>query len=192
MSPRHTTSCAIAALCWSRRIFWERQIRPWTQVRSCKGLTRLHFAAVLADEICSGGAAGHFALELFKSPPRLVLAIVHEPDGRIAGHWPTGNRHGILANRLIDVIIAGALAAGGPFEPDRRHRTGTDLRVAVGLAQLRRERLVLDHGFFRLAMGFGLFENAGNGRKRIVGGVALTQNLGLRIEQRGRELRYRR
>src|SRR6202023_1312282 len=125
-----------------------------------------------------------FSLALVKPPPPLLPPIVHEPDGRIAGHWPTGNRHGILANRLIDVIIAGALAAGGPFEPDRRHRTGTDLRVAVGLAQLRRERLVLDHGFFRLAMGFGLFEYAGNGRKRLVGGVALTQHLGLRSAQR--------
>src|ERR1700730_629657 len=144
---------------------------------------RLHFAAVFPDQICSGASSDHFAFELLKSLPRLVLAIVHEPDGRIRRHGPADDRLGVFADRLIDVICAIVLAADGPFEADRRHRAGTDFLITVSLGPLGSDRLLLDCGFFRIAMGFRLIEDAGDGRQRMIGWVALTQNSTLRSTQ---------
>ena len=60
----------------AKRIFSDNQL-------NCRRIDRLHLAAVFANQIRGRGASGHFALELVESPPRLGLAIVHEPDGRI-------------------------------------------------------------------------------------------------------------
>src|ERR1700738_1048944 len=67
---------------------------------------RLHFAAVFPDQICSGASSDQFAFELLKSLPRLVLAIVHEPDGRIRRHGPADDRLGVFAESLIAAICA--------------------------------------------------------------------------------------
>src|SRR6202165_2747357 len=144
---------------------------------------RLHFAAVFPDQICSGASSDHFALELLKSLPRLVLAIVHEPDGRIRRHGPADDRLGVFADRLIDIICALGLAADGPFETDRRHRAGTDFPVTVSLGPLGSDRLLPHCGFFRIAMGCRWIEDAGDGRQRMIGWVALTQNFNLRSTQ---------
>src|ERR1700722_8387473 len=150
------------------------EIRFWNESAAGR-LTGLHFAAVFANHARYRGASGHFAFQLFEPPPRLDFAVVHEADRRIPGHRPADNGRGILADGLVDIIFAAVGAAGRPFEANRRHRTRTGLRIAVGLDQPRIRRPFLKERLFRLAMGFRLIQNAGDGRERIVGRVALTQ-----------------
>jgi hypothetical protein len=56
---------------------------------------------------------------------------------------------------------------------------GSDPGVTVGLHHLGDDRRLLDHGLFRLAMGFRLIEDAGDGRQRMIGRVTLTRGFGL-------------
>src|SRR5260370_41925542 len=117
-------------------------------------MTTLNFAAVFPDQICSGAESDHFAFEPLKSLPRLVLAIVHESDGRIPRHRPADDRPRVFADRLIDIICAIVLAADGPFEADRRHRAGTDFLITVGFDPLVSNRLLPDLEVLPLALGF--------------------------------------
>ena len=73
--------------------------------------------------------------------PRLARAIVHQPDRGIRGQRTADHGRGILADRLVHIIFAIVLAANRPFEADRGHRAGADLRIALGLDHLGRSRL---------------------------------------------------
>jgi hypothetical protein len=53
--------------------------------------------------------------------------------------------------------------------------------IAIGLNQLGSNRLFLDRSLLRLGMGFRLIEDAGDGRQRVIGRVALTQSFSLQI-----------
>ena len=90
---------------------------------------------------------------------------------------------GILADGLVDIILA-IVEAHRPFETDRGHRSGTEPGVAVRLdaeegsegelpASLRWPTVLSDSRvrFFRL------IENAGDGRKRMIGRVALSSQV---------------
>src|SRR6202022_3856821 len=183
-SPRHTTSCAIAASISSRRIFWEHQVNPWR-------IDGLDFAAVVPDEIRSRASSGHFAFERLKTLPRLPLAFVPELYFGIPGHRAANNRHGIFADRLIHIIFAIVLAADSPYETDRCHGAGTELLITISGAPLRSDRGVPNPWLFRRVGRFRMIENAGDGRECIVGRVALNQDLNLRIlrHKQDRELR---
>src|SRR5580692_5596708 len=137
---------------------------------------QLHFAAVCPDKIARGGAvSGHLAFQELEPPSRLAFAIVNEFDRGVPGQRPAQDRPGNRADRLIDVIFAIVLAADRPSETNRFDRAGTGFRVALGLNRLRIDRLSLNRDRFRLAMGCRLIEDAGDGRERIIGRVAVAQ-----------------
>ncbi len=139
---------------------------------------RLAFAAVLPDKIRSRGASGHFASERLKSPPRLALAIVHQPDRGILRHRSADNRRGIFADRLIDIIFAIVLAANRPSETDRSHRAGADLVITARPRSVReRWASPQPRPFLGLAIGFRVIEDAGNRGERVIGRVAFAQNV---------------
>src|ERR1700687_3907123 len=125
-------------------------------------------AGVLADQIRHGGSSGHFVLEVLKSLPGLAFAIVGELHGGITGQWTADDRHGILADGLIHIILVVTLATDRPFESDRCNRARTDLLITTGLDQFGGDRLFLDFGFFRLAMEQRLIEDAGDRRERVL------------------------
>src|SRR6266851_2673878 len=185
-SRRPMTSCAIAASISPRRTFWERRIErhktDWSRLIGSRPI-ELYLAGVFADQIRRGGSSGHFALEVLKSLPGLAFAIVNELDGGITGQWPADDRHGILADRLIHIILVMTVAADRPFESDRCNRARTDLLITTGLDQFGGDRLFLDCGFFRLAMEQRLIEDAGDSRERMISRVAFTHNLSLQITQ---------
>src|ERR1700733_9894412 len=142
---------------------------------------RLHLAAIFPDQTGSRTSAGHFALQLLKSTPRLALALVDKPDRGIPGHGAADDGRRVLADRLVHIIVAIILASGRPLDCDPRHRGGPDLVIAIGLDQLDSNWLFLDHSLFRLGTNFRLIADAGNGRERMIGRVALTQNVSLQI-----------
>ena len=142
-------------------------------------LTGLNFAAVLADKMRGRATPDHFASQRLKSTPRLALAIVHELDRGIPGHRLAGNRHGVFADRLVDIIIAIVCAADRPFETDRGNRAGTDLLIAIGLDQLRRDGRFLNRRLSTLAMGFRLIADSRDDGERMIGRVALAQRVDL-------------
>src|SRR5215469_2998224 len=76
-------------------------------------------------------APDHLASDLFEAPPRILLTLVDEFDSRVRTHRTNNDRGQTLADRLIDKIFVVFAAPDRPFEADRLHRTGPDLRVAV-------------------------------------------------------------
>jgi uncharacterized protein len=143
-------------------------------------LAAVLFAAISSNQVRRRAASGHFAFQLLESLPRLVLAFVDQPDRGGLGQRTADNRQRIFTDGLIHVIFAAILAADGPPEPDRRHRAGADLVVTVGLHHLGDDgRRFLDRVFFRLAVGFRLIEDAGDGGQSMIGRVTLTHCFGL-------------
>ena len=61
---------------------------PWERgIRFALNQKPLQFVAVISDST-GRRSSRHFTLDLLKSSPRLALAFLSEPYGRIAGHRP--------------------------------------------------------------------------------------------------------
>src|ERR1700731_305047 len=163
-SRRPMTFCAIAAFLSSKRTFW---------VHPARKIDRLCFAAFVPAQIRGGALYDHFLLQLLKSEPGLALAIVGELDRGIPRHWPADDSHGIFPDGLVHIIFAIVLTADRPFETNCRHRAGTDPLIAIGGVPFRGECSVLSsYRLFRLTMGFGVIEDAGDRCQRTIGRVA--------------------
>ena len=127
------------------------------------------------------GLPGHFIVRFPDPSSRLFIdpyhggAIVDESDCGILRHRSATDGTGIIAEGLVHEVLVLGLPANAPFEAKRFHRTGTRLGIAVGL------HLGGDIGFLfgsrlvRLAGRGLLVEDAGDGRERMVGRVALAQ-----------------
>jgi hypothetical protein len=168
-----------------KKDFLERQIKP-------RLADELDLAAASADQTSRRAAAGHFASERLEPLSRLALAVVHKLHRGIPGHRPGHHRRGIFTDRLVHVIFAIVGAAYRPLETDRRHRTGPKFVIAVGAAAFGGDRRIINRRPFRAAMGLRMIEDTGDGRQRMIGRVALTQDLSLQISGENGESELRR
>ena len=117
-----------------RRIFWGR--RDNAPANPLRGYAS---AAVLAGQIGGGAASGHLALQLLEAPACVAFAIVDHLDRGFPRHRAGDDRSGILADGLVDIVVA-IVEADRPLETDRGHRAGTVLGVSVRLDRRRRRR----------------------------------------------------
>src|SRR3954451_18911972 len=89
----------------------------------------------------------HFALDAFEAPSRFAFALVDDFDRGIFRHRSAADRHRIIANGFVDVIVALVVAPHRPFEADRLQRAGSGLRIAIGLDRSERLDWLLSRRF---------------------------------------------
>ena len=88
------------------------------------------------DEI-GGGASGHLVAELLEPMTCLALALIDQLDGLVSGHRSRDHGSRMLADGLIDEIIAAGILSRGPFEADRGDGAGADLRIVITVRNRR-------------------------------------------------------
>ena len=128
-------------------------------------------------------SSGHFAFDAFVPPPRRAFALVDESDRGILRHRSAADGHGIVANGFVHEIIAVVITPHRPFETDRLQRARTKLRISVGIA-LRGgggRRPFCNNRSIRKRKRLRLVEDARDGRKRMICGVAFAQDAVSRI-----------
>src|SRR5437868_7223844 len=83
------------------------------------------------SDISGGCASGHLVAEPFEPVTCFALALVDQLDGLVPGHRSRDHGSGMLADGLIDEIVAARILARGPFEADRGDGAGADLRIII-------------------------------------------------------------